>query len=163
MTYTIYDAHTHIYSDDPDEALEILEVCGIAKAIIMNKGYGKERPNHEHQMWEEVSFKILEKYPERFAVFSTLDFSEMDETDLASRAAAHFEETIHRGASGLKLWLGKPDHHWMALHDPRSIRDRYSLTHGRSHHQLPSHHHHLSLFSTPVYPRYYSRCHQMKN
>lgn len=119
MTYTIYDAHMHIYSEDPDEALDILEVCGIAKAIILNKGYGKERPNREHQMWEEASFKILEKYPDRFAVFSTLDFSAMDDTGFAFRAAAHFEETINRGASGLKLWLGKPDHHWMSLHDPR--------------------------------------------
>lgn len=119
MTYTFYDAHMHVYSEDPDEALRILDVCGIAKANIMNKGYGKEHPNQEHSMWEEVGFRILEKYPKRFAVFSTVNFGHLDEPDFALDAASHFEETINRGASGLKLWLGKPDHHWMVLHDPR--------------------------------------------
>lgn len=119
MTYRIYDSHMHVYSNDPKEALRILEICGIEKAVIMNKGYGKDRPNREHRMWEETGFKILKEYPGRFAVFSTLDFSNMDDPDFASHAASHFEETISRGASGLKLWLGKPDHHWMSLHDPR--------------------------------------------
>ena len=34
----MYDAHMHVSSDDPAEALQILDVCGIARAAIMNKG-----------------------------------------------------------------------------------------------------------------------------
>ena len=117
--YVVYDAHMHVVSQDPDDALRILDACGIARAAIMNKGYGRERPNTEHGTWERVGFAILERYPDRFAVFATVDFSTMDELDFASRAAAHFEKVVERGVSGLKLWLGKPDHHWMALHDRR--------------------------------------------
>ena len=115
----MYDAHMHVSSDDPAEVLQILDACGITRAAIMNKGYGRERPNEEHTRWERVGFAILERYPDRFAVFSTVDFSRMDEPDFGRRAAARFEEAVRRGGSGLKLWLGKPDHHWMALHDPR--------------------------------------------
>jgi predicted TIM-barrel fold metal-dependent hydrolase len=115
----IYDAHMHVASDDPDDAVRILDACGIARAAIMNKGYGKEGPNEEHARWERVGLNILERYPDRFAIFATVDFSTMDEPDFATRAAAHFEAQVRRGISGLKLWLGKPDHHWMALHDPR--------------------------------------------
>jgi predicted TIM-barrel fold metal-dependent hydrolase len=115
----IYDAHMHVTSEDPDDALRILDACGIVKGAIMNKGYGRKLPNEEHAKWERVGLKILERYPDRFAVFATVDFSTMDEPDFATRAAAHFEEQVRRGVSGLKLWLGKPDHHWMALHDRR--------------------------------------------
>jgi predicted TIM-barrel fold metal-dependent hydrolase len=117
--YTLYDAHMHVASEDPRQALQILEACDIKKAIILNKGYGKNRPNTEHKMWERVGFEILERYPDRFVVFSSVDFSTIDEPDFASRAAAHFAETVKAGASGLKLWLGKPTNHWMALDDPR--------------------------------------------
>jgi hypothetical protein len=34
----MYDAHMHVSSDDPAEALQILDACGIARAAIMNKG-----------------------------------------------------------------------------------------------------------------------------
>jgi predicted TIM-barrel fold metal-dependent hydrolase len=119
MPHTIYDAHMHIYADDPDEAARILDACEIEKAVIMNKGYGKDLPNREYRMWEEAGFRILEKYPERFAVFTTVNFGEMEVEDFPERAAKQLEENVARGASGLKLWLGKPDHHWMSLHDPR--------------------------------------------
>ena len=115
----MYDAHMHVCSSDPADALHILDACGIARAAIMNKGYGRELPNEEHARWERVGFAILERYPDRFAVFATVDFGTMDEPDFGRRAAARFEEAVRRGAAGLKLWLGKPDHHWMALHDPR--------------------------------------------
>jgi predicted TIM-barrel fold metal-dependent hydrolase len=115
----IYDVHMHVASEDPDDALRTLDACGIAKAAIMNKGYGRECPNAEHAKWERVGFQILERYPDRFAIFATVDFSAMDEPGFATRASAYFEEQVRRGVSGLKLWLGKPDHHWMALHDRR--------------------------------------------
>ncbi len=119
MSTSIFDAHMHIYSYNPENALGILDACNIAKGVIMNKGYDREQPNLSHAAWEEAGFRILEKYPDRFAIFSTVDFSGMDEEDFASRAANDFEASVRRGVSGLKLWLGKPDHHWMALHDPR--------------------------------------------
>jgi hypothetical protein len=49
----VYDAHMHVSSDAPAEALQILDACGIARAAIMNKGYGREHPNEEHARWEQ--------------------------------------------------------------------------------------------------------------
>jgi uncharacterized protein len=119
VEYKIIDAHMHVSLSDHNQAISIINACSISKAVILNKGYGRTFPNQEHRMWEDLSFKILEKYPQRFAIFTTVDFSEMDEPDFGRKVAHHFKKCIQRGASGLKLWLGKPDHHWMALDDPR--------------------------------------------
>jgi len=117
----IYDVHMHVdvAIENLESVIRCLDACGIAKAVVMNRGYGKDRPNTEYQASERIGFELLEKYPDRIAVFSTVDFSAMDEPGFTDHAVMHFEETIKRGASGLKLWLGKPDHHWMALDDPR--------------------------------------------
>lgn len=117
--YPIYDAHMHMAVEDPALITRYLDACGVAKAVVLNLGYGKDRPNKEYEMGERVGFELLERYPDRVAVFCTVDFSLMDEPDFAERAAVHLEESVKRGVSGLKLWLGKPIAHWMPLNDPR--------------------------------------------
>ena len=109
----------HVEVEDPELVLRYLDICAIEKAVVLNGGWGRESPNLEHERSESIGYALLERYPARFVVFSTVDFSRMHESDFAARAVGHFEETVHRGASGLKLLLGKPDRHWMALDDPR--------------------------------------------
>jgi len=115
----VYDAHMHVEVEDPEQVLRYLDTCAIEKAVVLNGGWSRDSPNLEHERSERIGYELLERYPTRFAVFSTVDFSHMDEPDFVSGAVAHFEQTVLRGASGLKLLLGKPDSHWMALDDPR--------------------------------------------
>ncbi|MEX1275942.1 MAG: hypothetical protein WEE20_08420 [Bacteroidota bacterium] len=44
------------------------------------------------------------EYPDRFVVFANIDFSNIDSTGFAGRAAAQLERDVRNGAQGLKIY-----------------------------------------------------------
>lgn len=44
------------------------------------------------------------RYPDRFAIFANIDFSDIDGADYSPRAAARLEQDIKNGAQGLKIF-----------------------------------------------------------
>ncbi|MBN1674296.1 MAG: amidohydrolase [Kiritimatiellae bacterium] len=128
----IIDVHTHppgqsreaLSSYELDEELErrmaAMDALNVRKSVLLCLGFEtKKAPNSSHARSERAAFHFLNAAPDRFVVFTTVDFSRMDSRDFTARAVSHLESTVRAGARGLKLELGKPAMRWMPMDDPR--------------------------------------------
>lgn len=128
----VIDIHTHPPAQ-PGDALSIsqldrelrlriaaMDALNVRRAVLLSMGWEtRTPPNTSIARSERAAFHFLEAAPERFVVFTTVDFSGMDAPDFTAHAVGHLEETVRTGARGLKLELGKPAMRWMPMDDPR--------------------------------------------
>jgi predicted TIM-barrel fold metal-dependent hydrolase len=97
-----------------------MDNSGITKTTLLCHGFETlQSPNRIQEVSEKEAFYYLKAYPERFVVFTAVDFSQMKSPDFTAKAIEHLEKTVREGARGLKFELGKPLVHWMPLDDPR--------------------------------------------
>jgi predicted TIM-barrel fold metal-dependent hydrolase len=97
-----------------------MDNSGVTRTTLLCHGFETtQSPNRIQEVSEKEAFYYLKAYPERFVVFTAVDFSQMNSPDFSEKAVAHIESTVRLGARGLKFELGKPLMHWMPLDDPR--------------------------------------------
>lgn len=128
----VINMHTHplrtrgdaLSFDAMDKEVKIrvaaMDESGIRKTVLLCMGFETNKaPNLSQSGSEREAFYFLKAAPERFIVFTTVDFSQMNAPDFTANAIKHLENTVRAGARGLKFELGKPDMHWMPMDDPR--------------------------------------------
>ena len=128
----IIDVHTHppaqigdaFSCSQLDQELKLrisaMDALNVQKSVLLCMGWEtKKVPNLSHARSEQAAFYFLKAAPERFVVFTTVDFGQMDYTDFTVKAVGHLEDTVRAGARGLKFELGKPAMRWMPMDDPR--------------------------------------------
>ncbi|OHD69106.1 MAG: hypothetical protein A2177_08410 [Spirochaetes bacterium RBG_13_68_11] len=128
----IIDVHTHPPAQTGDELslsqldqelklrIAAMDALNVRQSVLLCMGWETRKPpNVSHARSERAAFHFLESAPERFVVFTTVDFSRMDSLDFTAHAIRHLEDTVHAGARGLKFELGKPTMRWMPMDDPR--------------------------------------------
>ncbi len=101
------------------EAFSIWDTAGVSGCILLAGGFEREKPNFKYEFAELAQYILLDKYPNRFLIASTVDFSMMDEPDFSAKAVAHLEETYKKGCRGLGEIKLHPPYHHMPLDDPR--------------------------------------------
>jgi uncharacterized protein len=118
----VYDFHTHIRetplnasSQGMDEEVKIqvalMDELNIRKTIILCIGKTSQR----------LAYEYLKRAPERFVVYTDLDFTDMNKRKWSKNMVKHLEDSVGLGARGLKMILGKPrtQEHTMPMDDPR--------------------------------------------
>jgi predicted TIM-barrel fold metal-dependent hydrolase len=98
--YPFIDVHNHQPGAMPRERLDKLvqDMDGINLQVMVNLsgGYGERLA---------ATVKNMQgAYPKRFVVFANIDFTGLDESGYAQRAAARLEADIKAGAQGLKIF-----------------------------------------------------------
>jgi uncharacterized protein len=123
--FPVIDFHNHvddaagIHGQDipPAEVVRRMDHANVEKIVILTG------------MWREKLQAVLDKmvkpYPDRFIVFTQVDWSKIDDPDFSSKMVEQLDDAVKRGARGLKvlkdLGLGAQDKSgkFIAIDDPR--------------------------------------------
>jgi len=122
--YYVIDVHNHVNDamriDDhmaPRRVVEIMDNTNVKTVVILTGMWGDKL--------QQVIDEMVKPYPGRFIVFSQIDFSKIDDPNYSQEMVAQLDDTVARGARGLKqlkdLGLGVRDKSGklIAIDDPR--------------------------------------------
>ena len=93
----IIDAHTHVWPQYADLAVEVLDRCGIGRAATLewHDGFGDTLKEH---------MRVFNRYAGRFIVFGNVDFGRINHSGFAQAAAEQMEMDVEAGMRGLKVY-----------------------------------------------------------
>jgi predicted TIM-barrel fold metal-dependent hydrolase len=108
------DFHTHYPAGKNEEDLKIrlaaMDTMKIKKAILLSVDINTE----------DVGFNYVKSAPDRFVLFTTIDFKGMEEPGWGEKMAEKIVKDTRKGSRGLKLWLGaRGQKDKMPMDDPR--------------------------------------------
>lgn len=97
--YPLIDVHNHQRAGSPEQVDRLVrDMDGLNLRIMVNLsgGYGD-------RLKQSIA-ALKSRYPDRFAVFANINFTDLDKPDYPQRAAAQLEEDVRAGAQGLKIF-----------------------------------------------------------
>ncbi|MGA7590729.1 MAG: amidohydrolase family protein [Candidatus Sulfotelmatobacter sp.] len=122
--YYVIDVHNHVNDamgiDDPmppQRVVEIMDNTNVKTVVILTGMWGEKL--------QKVIDTMVKPYPGRFIVFSQIDWSKIDDANFGREMVAQLDDTVRRGARGLKQLkdLGLTDSDksgkLVAIDDPR--------------------------------------------
>lgn len=109
--FPFIDVHNHqyrMYEQDLSELVEVMDTLNMAVMVNLSgrsftrtaSGFGMGSPEKLKQAVENVN----EHYPDRFIVFTNIDFDGIGSDNWTSQAVAQLEEDHKNGARGLKIY-----------------------------------------------------------
>lgn len=94
--FPVIDYHNHLDSVEPDDALRVMDACGIEKIVNITMKTG------------DAALRMIDKFaaadPQRFATIGWMDWSDVSEPGFVERTCARLEQLAERGAVGIKFW-----------------------------------------------------------
>jgi predicted TIM-barrel fold metal-dependent hydrolase len=97
--YPFIDVHNHQRGGSPeavDRLVKEMDALDMRIMVNLSGGYGERL---------KASLAALKgRYPDRFVVFASMDFSGIDEPAYGARAASQLEQDVRSGAQGLKIF-----------------------------------------------------------
>jgi predicted TIM-barrel fold metal-dependent hydrolase len=98
--YPFIDVHSHQNGSMPAERLDQLvrAMDGLNLRIMVNLSGGTG------ERLKQGVANMKGRYPDRFVLFATPDYTGIDEPGWAQRAAAQFQQDVRNGAQGLKIF-----------------------------------------------------------
>jgi predicted TIM-barrel fold metal-dependent hydrolase len=93
----IIDAHTHVFPQYADLAVEVMDRCGIRCSVTLewHDGFGDTLKRH---------LEVFGRYPGRFIVFGNVDWTRINEPGFGDVAAKQMEQDVAAGMRGLKVY-----------------------------------------------------------
>ncbi|NLK08620.1 MAG: amidohydrolase [Firmicutes bacterium] len=98
--YPSIDGHNHLRRivNDPtatNNYIVDMEACGVQAVVDLDGGWGETLQNR---------IDIYRKYPGKVHVFCHIDFSTINEANFACEAVKSLEDSVNKGAKGLKIF-----------------------------------------------------------
>lgn len=94
--FPVIDYHNHLDSVEPDDALRVMDACGIEKIVNITMKTG------------DAALRMIDKFAaadlQRFATIGWMDWSDVSEPGFVERTCARLEQLAERGAVGIKFW-----------------------------------------------------------
>jgi len=122
--FPVIDVHNHVndpYGHDekipPAEVVRRMDAANVQKIVILTGMWGDKL--------QSVIDKMVKPYPDRFIVFTQMDWNKIDDPNFSSEMVAQLDDAVRRGARGLKvlkdLGLGVKDKsgQFLPIDDPR--------------------------------------------
>jgi predicted TIM-barrel fold metal-dependent hydrolase len=122
--YYVIDVHNHVNDaariDEhmaPERVVQVMDACNVKTIVILTGMWGDKL--------QAVIDEMVKPYPGRFMVFAQVDWSRIDEPNFSSEMVKQLDDSVARGARGLKvlkdLGLGARDKNGklVAIDDPR--------------------------------------------
>lgn len=122
--FPVIDVHQHV--DDatgigdrvpPERLIQIMDATNVKKIVILTGMWGDKL--------QKVFDELVKPYPDRFMVFTQIDFSKIDDPNFSEEMVDQLDDGVARGARGLKQLkdLGLEDRDksgkLIAVDDPR--------------------------------------------
>jgi len=123
--FYVIDVHNHVNDArggnekiiPPAEVVKQLDQANVKKVVVLTGGWGENL--------QKVLDRTVKLYPDRFMVFTQMDWSKIDDPNFSTEMVAQLDDAVKRGARGLKIlkdWgLGVRDKsgRLVAIDDPR--------------------------------------------
>jgi len=101
--FPVIDVHNHVNDArhperehlPPQRVIEIMDRCNIQKIVILTGMWGESL--------ERVLDEMVKRYPDRFMVFTQIDWSKIDDPDFSQEMVKQIDDAVERGARGLKV------------------------------------------------------------
>ena len=94
--FPVIDYHNHLDSVDPDDALRVMDACGVEKIVNITMKTG------------DAALRMIDKFaaadPQRFATIGWMDWSDVAHPAFVERTCTRLEQLAERGAVGIKFW-----------------------------------------------------------
>ncbi|HEX3985334.1 MAG TPA: amidohydrolase family protein [Acidobacteriaceae bacterium] len=94
--FPVIDYHNHLDSVEPEDALRVMDACGVEKIVNITMKTGN------------AALRMIDKFaaadPQRFATIGWMDWSDVAEPGFVERTCTRLEELSARGAVGIKFW-----------------------------------------------------------
>ncbi len=101
--FPFIDIHNHQGNMNSSDFKDLITAMDKLNMAVMNnlsgRGFGAG-PDH----LEKSLLNIKERYPNRFILFTNVDFNGMDDTDWTTRTVKQLETDVKLGAKGLKIY-----------------------------------------------------------
>ncbi len=111
--FPVIDVHNHVNDAvgingekiPPAEVVRRMDAANVQKIVILTGLWGDKL--------EAVIDNMMKPYPDRFMVFTQIDYSKIDDPNFAAESVAQLDDAVRRGARGVKvlkdLGLGAKD------------------------------------------------------
>lgn len=100
--FPVWDVHNHVNDArgigeriPPEQLIHSMDKENVAKIVILTGGWGGSL--------QRVLDKMVKPYPDRFIVFTQIDWSQLHDANFSREAVAHLDDAVRRGARGLKV------------------------------------------------------------
>lgn len=101
--FPVVDVHNHVNDArsagrghiPPGQVIEIMDRCNIQQIVILTGAWGEPL--------QKVLDEMVKPYPERFLVFTQIDWSKIDDPNFAQEMVKQIDDAVRRGARGLKV------------------------------------------------------------
>ena len=102
--FPFIDIHNHygnMNSADLGERVKYMDQLNMAVMVnLSGRGFGNAANDHVQKTMEN----IRKNYPKRFAIFTNIDFTDIDDPEWGARMAKQVEADVKLGAMGLKIY-----------------------------------------------------------
>src|SRR6266571_6625436 len=101
--FPVIDVHNHVNDArsagrdhmPPEKVVEVMDSCNIQKIVILTGAWGDSL--------QKVLNEMVKPYPDRFTVFTQIDWSKIDDPNFAQEMVSQIDVAVARGARGLKV------------------------------------------------------------
>jgi len=101
--FYVIDVHNHVNDarggDEniipPAEVVRQLDQANVRKVVVLTGGWGESL--------QKVLDRTVKLYPDRFIVFTQMDWNRIDDPNFSSEMVAQLDDAVKRGARGLKI------------------------------------------------------------
>ena len=98
--YPAIDVHNHLRhivesGEDISKIVSIMDECNVKAVVDLDGGFGENLDKHLRA--------LKEPYPDRFIIYARIDWSRINEPDFSEYAVNQLEESVRKGAQGLKI------------------------------------------------------------
>lgn len=100
--FPFIDVHNHQFRMPDMDLSELTRQMDALNMAVMVNLSGRGRGSTEHL--EKSLENVRKHYPNRFIVFTNVDFSGIDDPDWVKRTTKQLEEDVKMGANGLKIY-----------------------------------------------------------
>jgi predicted TIM-barrel fold metal-dependent hydrolase len=117
--FPFIDIHNHYFDMNTAKLGERVQFMDTLNMAVMVNLSGRGRGSSEHL--EQSAANIKSHYPNRFILFTNVNFGDIDNPEWAARTTRQLEEDVKRGAKGLKIYKS------LGLFDKDSKGDRIHI------------------------------------
>jgi len=100
--FPVWDVHNHVNDArgigeriPPEQLIRSMDSANVAKIVILTGGWGESL--------ERVLDKMGKPYPDRFIVFTQIDWSRLRDPNFSRETVAQLDDAVRHGARGLKV------------------------------------------------------------